>query len=149
MSVDLESIHRGVTNALTSAVLAYRQAQSQSARRHSPISGVELTFGVIPPTIGVSFDTREEPLPDGDATHPNIVRIEYAELQRMLTPRGDVVSLRYPDGSWKEVDRGAFHQTLAEFLIRTMREARAAGTFASVAAPGRPMVTLTFEDGSV
>ena len=67
----------------------------------------------------------------------------------VLNPRGDISSLRFPDGTWKEIERGEFHQTLAEFMILTLRNARSAGVFKPIAASGGPMINLTYDDGAV
>jgi hypothetical protein len=151
MSVDLEQLQTALTELLDAAIAGFVARQRQCDVQSMPtVTRIELAFSVTPiPAMSMDFDVREDPQPDGEAAFPRIAAMERAEWQRMLHPRGDVVSLRYPDGTWKEVERSGFHTAVAEFLVVTLRTARMAGTFASIASAGGPMVTLAYDDGTV
>lgn len=128
-TIDLRKDAADVQGMLANAVRSY------SAKKHLPVSRIDLIFSLgdseSTPWVHLHFDTKPGSEPDGDPTHPDFAKLTreawLPAVQAVCEEK--TVSVVNQDGKSRKCDGGTLTETIGQFLVDMLLEARDKGVF--------------------
>ena len=140
VTIDLRKDVADVHEMLADAVRRYiaKHKAPATAKKHPAVSRIDLTFSLgdseSTPWVYLQFDTKPGSAPDGDPTHR-----EFAKMPRkawlpavQAVCEEENVSVVKPDGKSRKCDGGTLTETIGNFLVETLLEARDKGVFGAL-----------------
>ncbi len=154
VTIDLRKDAVDVQEMLTDAVNEYaaKHKAAATAKTHPPVTRVDLIYSLgdseSTPWVHLHFDTKPGSEPDGDPTHPDFARRTREEWLPAVQAVCDEeeVNVVKPDGKTRKCGDAELGETIGDFLVAMLLEARANGVFASL--PKGDRCELGVEDSS-
>jgi hypothetical protein len=138
VGIDLGKDAREVQAMVADAVREYgvKNGATGTGERNPPVTRIELTFSlgdsVSTPWVHLNFDTKPGCEPDGDPTHPDFATLPREDWLPAVQAacEGQTVNVVRHDGTTQECGDTELTDTVGNFLVAMLLDARGRGVFA-------------------
>jgi hypothetical protein len=140
VAIDLRKDAVDIQRMLAEAVGRYtaRHMGSATAKKYPPVSRIHLVFSLgdsrSTPWVHLDFDTKPGSEPDGDPTHPHFVKLARKGWHPAVKAvcHDEEAKVTQTNGKTIKCGDAELTETIAEFLVDSLLEARAKGVFADL-----------------